>query len=91
MTSSLNWHFDEYAMAGVDFADVAQVEAYDRNQSSSTPEKEKALVSRLRIAADHTVVDLGAGTGTFAIQAALTGATVYAVDISEPYVDLCST
>jgi ubiquinone/menaquinone biosynthesis C-methylase UbiE len=65
------WYFDEPQMAGVDFKDAAQVQAYDRNQTSSTPEKEQALVTRLGVSSEHTVVDLGAGTGTFAIQAAL--------------------
>lgn len=77
------WYFDESKMAGVDFEDAAEVEAFDLKQPSSTPEKEQALVSRLGIAAKHTVIDLGAGTGTFAIQSALAGAGVYAVDISQ--------
>jgi putative AdoMet-dependent methyltransferase len=76
------WYFDESNMAGVDFEDAAQVEAYDRNQTASTPEKEQALVTRLGIAAKQTVIDLGAGTGNVAIQAALAGASVHAVDIS---------
>jgi len=38
---------------------------------------------RLGIKAGHTVIDLGTGTGTFAIQAALLGAKVYAVDVSQ--------
>ncbi|MES1021956.1 class I SAM-dependent methyltransferase [Gloeocapsa sp. BRSZ] len=83
MTSFPAWYFDEFKMAGVDFHDAAQVEVYDRNQTSSTPEKEQALVTRLKISAKHSVIDLGAGTGNFAIQAALTGAYVYAVDISQ--------
>ena len=78
------WYFDEFKMAGVDFEDAVQVENYDRNQTASTPEKEQALVARLGITAGHTVIDLGAGTGNFAIQAALTGATVHAVDVSQP-------
>ena len=77
------WYFDEFKMAGVDFEDVTQVEAYDRNQTSSTPEKEQALVTRLGILPGQTVIDLGAGTGTFAIQAAMAGASVHAVDISQ--------
>ncbi len=77
------WYFDEFKMAGVDFEDVAQVEAYDRNQTSSIPEKEQALVTRLEIVPGQTVIDLGAGTGTFAIQAALAGASVHAVDVSQ--------
>ncbi len=77
------WYFDESKMAGVDFQDAAQVEVYDRNQASSTPKKEKALVTRLGICAEHTVIDLGAGTGNFVIQASLIGAFVHAVDISQ--------
>jgi ubiquinone/menaquinone biosynthesis C-methylase UbiE len=76
------WYFDESNMAGVDFEDIAQVEVFDLKQSSSTPDKEQALVTRLGISSGHTVVDLGAGTGTFAIQAALAGASVHAVDVS---------
>lgn len=82
MTSFPTWYFDESKMAGVDFADAAQVEVYDRNQTAGTPEKEQALVTRLGISEEHSVIDLGAGTGNFAIQSALTGASVHAVDIS---------
>lgn len=78
-----NWYFDEFNMAGVDFEDTAQVEAYDRNQTISTPDKEQALVEQLGIVPGQTVIDLGGGTGTFAIQAALAGAQVHAVDVSQ--------
>lgn len=78
-------------MAGVDFENDAQVEAYDRNQTVSTPEREQALVSRLGIGAGHRVIDLGAGTGTFAIQAALAGASVHAVDISQAMLTYAQT
>jgi ubiquinone/menaquinone biosynthesis C-methylase UbiE len=77
------WYFDESKMAGVDFQDAAQAEAFDRKQSSSTPQKEQALVSRLGITSDNTVIDLGSGMGTFAVQAAMMGASVHAIDISE--------
>jgi ubiquinone/menaquinone biosynthesis C-methylase UbiE len=77
------WYFDESKVAGVDFEDVNQVETFDLKQPSSTPEKEQALVKRLLISPGHTVIDLGAGTGTFAIQASLAGACVHAVDISQ--------
>lgn len=82
MTAFPAWYYDEMKLVGVDFEDPAQVEAYDRNQTVSTTEAEQALITQLGIAAGHTVIDLGAGTGTFAIQAALAGAKVYAVDVS---------
>ena len=82
MTNSA-WYFDESKMAGVDFNDVTQVEVYDRNQTTSTLDREQVLVTRLGISAEDSIIDLGAGTGNFAIQAALAGASVHAVDISE--------
>lgn len=91
MSSFPAWYFDESNMAGVDFEDAAQVEVYDRNQTVSTKEKEQALVNRLGINAEHTVIDLGAGTGNFAIQASLTGASVHAVDISQAMLNYAQT
>jgi ubiquinone/menaquinone biosynthesis C-methylase UbiE len=77
------WFYDELKQIGTDFEDSSQVAAFDRNQKSSTPEAEQALVKRLGISKGHTLIDFGAGTGTFAIQAALAGARVYAVDVSK--------
>ncbi|MEC4815725.1 MAG: methyltransferase domain-containing protein, partial [Scytonema sp. PMC 1069.18] len=82
MTSVPGWLYNEFQQIGVDFEDTTQVEVFDRNQKSSTPEAEQALVERLGISIDDTVIDLGTGTGTFAVQAALAGAKVYAVDVS---------
>lgn len=81
MTELTAWFYNELQQVGVDFEDKAQVEAYDRNQRSSA-EAEQALIDRLGISQGHIVIDLGTGTGTFAIQAALSGAHVQAVDVS---------
>ncbi len=77
------WFYNEYQQIGTDFEDPAQVAVYYRNQTSSTPETEKALVARLGIRAGHTVIDLGCGAGRFSVQAALAGARVEAVDVSQ--------
>lgn len=81
------WFYNELQQIGVDFEDTAQVEVFDRNQKSSTVEVERSLIERLGISKGHIVIDLGAGTGTFAIQAALAGADVYAVDVSPVMLD----
>ncbi len=83
MTVLPRWFYDEFRQSGVDFEDTAQVEAFDRNQRSSSKEVERELVERLGISAGHNVIDLGAGTGTFAIQACKIGARVHAVDVSQ--------
>lgn len=77
------WFYNDLQQVGVDFEDIAQVAAFDRNQTSSTQEAEQALIKYLGISTGHTIIDFGAGTGTFAIQAALAGAYVYAVDVSK--------
>jgi ubiquinone/menaquinone biosynthesis C-methylase UbiE len=76
------WFYNEFQQRGVDFEDTAQVAVFDRNMRSSNVQAEQALVERLGISAGHTVIDIGAGTGTFAIQACKAGAFVYAVDVS---------
>ena len=83
MTVLPKWFYDEFQQSGVDFEDTAQVEAYDRNQRSSSTQAEQELIEGLGICAGHTVVDLGTGTGTFAIQACKAGARVHAVDVSQ--------
>lgn len=81
------WFYNEFQQVGVDFAEVAQVIAYDRNQSSSGVAAKQKLVTQLGISSGDTVIDFGCGTGTFTVQAALAGAKVYAVDVSQTMLD----
>src|SRR6266567_1004359 len=81
MTAFPSWYYDDRQQVGVDFEDVAQVAAYDRDQGSNVTE-EQVLLQRLNIQPGARVVDLGAGTASFAIAAAQAGAFVYVVDVS---------
>jgi len=65
----------------VNFEDAAEVEAYDRKHR--VHQKRAGFSHSPRISSGHTVIDLGAGTATFAIQASLAGASVHAVDVSQ--------
>ena len=76
-----DWYYDDLRQVGLDFENVAAVEAYDRNQRTSASE-DLTLLGQLNIKADHVVVDIGCGTGAFAIAAAGRCKTVYAVDVS---------
>ncbi len=80
------WIYDELRQVGLDFADAAAVADYDRNQGSD-PAAERTLIARLGITADSTVIDLGCGTGSFALEAARSGAEVHAVDVSRAMLD----
>lgn len=83
MSNHPAWFYNDLQQVGVDFEDMSQVAAYDRNQTSNTPEACQDLIQQLGITAGHNVIELGTGTGTFAIQAALLGAKVDAVDVSQ--------
>lgn len=80
-----SWELDELAHAGAEHLDAAFVVGYDRKQGE-TPDlaaAEDLEVLRVHgIGGDATVVDLGAGTGRFAVAVAPHVRRIVAVDIS---------
>jgi SAM-dependent methyltransferase len=78
---ALNWRLDEVAHAGPEHLDAAYVDAYDTKSSTDWSEDVATLLD-LGVGAMSTVVDLGAGTGTFARAIAPHVARVVAVDVS---------
>ncbi len=77
-----SWRYDEMCQTGVDFDNVDRVAQYDEQQGSDR-EAERELVERLGIIPGHVVLDLGCGTGSFACEAARSGAQVRAIDVSK--------
>lgn len=76
-----DWWFDERRHAGDEHLDADFVAGYDRKQQFD-PRPDVARLVELGLGPGSTLVDLGCGTGTFAVAAAGTGAQVTAVDIS---------
>ena len=75
------WPFDEFKQLTVDFNDPQQVADYDRRQGDGA-EDHRCILSDLGFKAGDVVVDLGTGTGSFAVEAARAGASrVHAVDV----------
>jgi FkbM family methyltransferase len=74
------WLFDEAAHAGAPHTGREAVEAYDA-KAAFDPAAELELVSALA-PPDGTLVDIGAGTGTFAVAAAARWDRVVAIDPS---------
>ncbi len=85
------WSFNEYAPVGVDYGKREQVDAYDAmHQRFRRYEAEAAaILEQLHLDHTSTVIDMGAGTGAFAIHAAPHVKGVYAVDVSEPMLARC--
>ncbi len=82
MTLSLPaWAFPEFSPVGVDLDSPESVEDYDRNQGTQVA-KDEALLDRLPVGPGTVFVDLGTGTGSLPVRAALRGAQAHAVDVS---------
>jgi SAM-dependent methyltransferase len=75
------WWPDERAHAGDEHLDPAYVVTYD-TKSATDPTEDVQLLRGLGLGATSVVVDLGAGTGTFALAIAPYCRRVVAVDIS---------
>jgi SAM-dependent methyltransferase len=76
-----DWFLDEVHYAGQEHLDPAYVPAYDQ-KARTEPSDELAQLRELGLNEISTLVDLGAGTGTFALAAAPFCRRVVAVDVS---------
>ena len=81
------WTIDELAHAGDEHLDPAYVAGYDA-KSQTDPSADVALLQSLGMGTESTVVDLGAGTGTFARAVAPHCRRVVAVDVSLAMLDI---
>ena len=80
-----SWLPDELAHAGAEHLDPDFAEGYDRKQGSAAETaavEDVEVLSAHGVGADATVVDLGAGTGRFAVSLAPRVRRVVAVDVS---------
>ncbi len=77
---------NEIALAGLEHLDPAYVENYDR-KADFDPTADLALLRERGLRSDSTLLDLGAGTGTFAIAAASECRRVIAADVSPAMVE----
>ncbi len=85
------WQYDETKFSGVDYSRSDEVAAYDRTHRKfrDYAKATEEILRRLSLPADSTVIDLGAGTGAFALHAAEKCRTIYAVDISAAMLEYC--
>jgi len=84
---STEWMIDELAYAGPEHLEPDYVAAYDR-KAGFDPSEDLAALRAAGLDQTSTLVDLGAGTGTFALAAAAELGHVVAVDISPAMVDV---
>ncbi|MDD5132466.1 MAG: class I SAM-dependent methyltransferase [bacterium] len=79
------WYYNEYLQTGTDFSDIKKVEAYDTKMTKFRNYQREAewILDTLGVASGQVLLDIGTGTGHFALAAAKKCQKVYAVDISK--------
>jgi SAM-dependent methyltransferase len=76
------WMIDEMVHAGPEHLDPAFVAGFDRKQGYPDPSEDLGILAAHGLSDASTVVDLGSGTGQFALAAARRFGRVVAVDVS---------
>ena len=76
-----SWSLDELAHAGSEHLDPGYVPGYD-HKAGTDPADDLDVLRDLGLNETHSLVDLGTGTGTFALAAAPLCRRVIAVDVS---------
>jgi len=79
--ASPRWYLNELAQAGPEHLDAAYVAGYDRKVGPEAVD-DLPLLRELGLGREHTLIDLGAGTGALALAAAPFCRRVVAVDVS---------
>jgi len=82
------WMLDELTHAGPEHLDPTFVAGFDRKQGHPDSTKDLEIFTSHGLNDQSTVVDLGAGTGQFALAAARTFGRVVAADVSAAMVGL---
>jgi len=78
------WLWDEDRQAGTDYADVSEVERYDRRMGEfrDFAAEDASILEELSLPGRSRILEVGTGTGHFARAAAKAGHRVTAVDVS---------
>ncbi len=78
------WEWDEIRQVGTDYADVAEVERYDRRMGEfrDFAAEDASILEELALPGPGRVLEIGTGTGHFARAAAKAGHRVTAADVS---------
>jgi putative AdoMet-dependent methyltransferase len=83
------WYYDEFTQVGTDFTDINKVEVYDTKMLKFRNYKQEAesILKTLNVNSNHIILEIGTGTGHFAIEASKKCKKIYAIDISKTMLD----
>lgn len=85
------WFYDEMICCGHDFTDPQHAAEYDRRhgQFRDFEQEARQTMALLGLRPEHTLIDIGAGTGAFAVYAAPHCKKIHAVDIAPAMLEVC--
>jgi ubiquinone/menaquinone biosynthesis C-methylase UbiE len=90
-----DWMYDEFQHVGVDYAQKGNADTYDPQMEGfrDYEQEARAFVEQLAVAhpEELTTVDLGCGTGAFALPASQYFHHIYAVDVSQEMLHIASS
>jgi len=89
MKNKITWQYDEFTQVGKDYSKVEEVAEFEARHSDfrDLEGESKAVLDTLNVGKDDILIDFGAGTGIFAMQAARLCRQVHAVDVSRAMLD----
>ena len=89
MKSNAKWIYDENVQVGTDFQDISKVQEYDMKMAKFRDVKREAteIIKVICLDREHSLLEIGTGTGNFAIEAARHCKNVYAIDVSSTMID----
>lgn len=89
MKKITSWDYDEFKQVGVDYESQEEVAAYDSRhaQFRDVDAECTKILEALSVTPQSVIIEIGTGTGAFAVHAAQRCADVYAVDVSTPMLE----
>lgn len=81
----MNWCWNEFRQRGRNYGDASEVDRYDQTHADfrDTEAEAKTVLEMLDAGNNTKLLDIGCGTGTFAIAAAQRCSEVIGIDVSE--------
>ena len=89
MKSNAKWQYDENVQVGIDYQDISNVQTYDEEMAKYRDLEKEAtdIIKTICLEREHSLLEIGTGTGHFSIEAAKYCDSVYAIDISSTMID----